>query len=349
MVCRPKAKGGLGIINLKIQNKCLLLKHLHNFYNNADLPWVRLVKHAYYFNDAPHAVAVCGSFWWRSIMRLSDYYRQICKCKVGNGETILFWSDAWMSQSLEQAYPRLFSFATDKLCSVKQALYSTDLANNFHLPLSVEAAHELRLLQQNLEGFAMNSELADMWTLTCSKDGTYIPKKVYDLSFKHLPNHFPSQWIWKSKCMSKHKFFAWLILHDRINTREMLIRRNWKVTDDHTCVLCPTRSLEDWSHLFFQCCFSTRIWSYLQIFWGMGSGPEMLMRAKKQFTGPCFVEIVILACWNIWKQRNDKIFKGMKPSFRAWKAGFLQDITLLKYRVRKGDVHILAAWIDNLL
>jgi hypothetical protein len=56
MVCRLKAKGGLGIINLKIQNKCLLLKHLHNFYNDADLPWVRLVKHAYYYNEAPHAV-----------------------------------------------------------------------------------------------------------------------------------------------------------------------------------------------------------------------------------------------------------------------------------------------------
>jgi hypothetical protein len=50
--------------------------------------------------------------------------------------------------------------------------------------------------------------------------------------------------------MSKHKFFAWLILHDIINTREMLIRRNWKVTDDHACVLCPSKSLEDWSHLF---------------------------------------------------------------------------------------------------
>jgi hypothetical protein len=213
----------------------------------------------------------------------------------------------------------------------------------------VEAAHELRLLQQNLDGFVLNPDLADTWNLKCSKDGTCIPKKIYDLSFQHLPNHFPSQWIWKSKCMSKHKFFAWLILHDRINTREMLIRRNWKVTDDHTCVLCPSKILEDWSHLFFQCYFSTRIWSYLQISWGMGSGPEMLMHAKKQFNGPCFVEIVILSCWNIWKQRNDKIFKGMKPSFRAWKAGFVQDITLLKYRVKKGDVHILQTWIDNLL
>ena len=63
MVCRPKNKGGLGIINLKVQNKCLLMKHLHNFYNNADLPWVKLVSNAFYYNEVPHAVTSCGSFW----------------------------------------------------------------------------------------------------------------------------------------------------------------------------------------------------------------------------------------------------------------------------------------------
>jgi hypothetical protein len=38
MVCRPKDQGGLGIINLRVQSKCLLLKHLHKFYNRADIP-----------------------------------------------------------------------------------------------------------------------------------------------------------------------------------------------------------------------------------------------------------------------------------------------------------------------
>jgi hypothetical protein len=42
-------------------------------------------------------------------------------------------------------------------------------------------------------------------------------------------------------------------------------------------------------------------------------------------------------------------FKGLRPTFRAWKAGFVQDTTLLKYRVRKSDVSSLASWIDNLL
>jgi hypothetical protein len=34
IVQQPKNKGGLGVINLRLQNDALLLKHLHRFYNN---------------------------------------------------------------------------------------------------------------------------------------------------------------------------------------------------------------------------------------------------------------------------------------------------------------------------
>jgi hypothetical protein len=33
IVQKPKDKGGLGVINLRLQNDALLLKHHHKFYN----------------------------------------------------------------------------------------------------------------------------------------------------------------------------------------------------------------------------------------------------------------------------------------------------------------------------
>lgn len=63
LVCRPKDKGGLGIINLKLQNQGLLIKHLHKFYNKADIPWVSLVWSSYYDGVVPQATVLCGSFW----------------------------------------------------------------------------------------------------------------------------------------------------------------------------------------------------------------------------------------------------------------------------------------------
>jgi hypothetical protein len=178
-----------------------------------------------------------------------------------------------------------FSFAKDKFISVKEALQITDPAQAFHLPISTEAAVELRTLQDMLTGVVtLNNN--DQWLITSNKSGAFVPSQVYRMSFQHIMSHFPSQWIWKSKCTSKHKFFAWLILHDRINTKDMLRRRHWQVTSDHTCVLCSTDALEDWSHLFFECTFSVRVWIYLQINWAQGSGPEMLKNTKNDSRAP---------------------------------------------------------------
>lgn len=50
MVCRSKQGGGLGIINLEIQNQALLMKNLDKFFNKRDIPWVNLVWEKHYNN-----------------------------------------------------------------------------------------------------------------------------------------------------------------------------------------------------------------------------------------------------------------------------------------------------------
>ena len=39
----PKKKGGLGVINLRLQNDALLLKQLHKFYMKSETPWCQLI------------------------------------------------------------------------------------------------------------------------------------------------------------------------------------------------------------------------------------------------------------------------------------------------------------------
>jgi hypothetical protein len=81
----------LGVINLRSQNKALLLKHLDKFYNKANIPWVNLIWNTYYSNsEAPHATKDKGSFWWKDVLKFADWFRGIPKCKVGNGISVLF-------------------------------------------------------------------------------------------------------------------------------------------------------------------------------------------------------------------------------------------------------------------
>jgi hypothetical protein len=62
----------------------------------------------------------------------------------------------------------------------------------------------------------------------------------------------------------------------------------------------------------------------------MGDNVQSIVaEAKRDFAKPFFMEVLIMACWNIWKVRNGKIFENQRPSFSKWKAGFMHDMTLL--------------------
>lgn len=65
-VCLPKDQGGLGVLDLATHNKCLLMKHLHKFFDCENLPWVKLIWNSYYSEGVVTNRQV-GSFWWKSI------------------------------------------------------------------------------------------------------------------------------------------------------------------------------------------------------------------------------------------------------------------------------------------
>ena len=102
----PKDKGGLGILNLKVQNEAMLLKFLHEFYNQQDIPWVSLIWETYYQTDTPHAADACRSFWWKDVMNFSPFFRGITTVEIKSGNSALFWKDCWAGPPFSEAYPR---------------------------------------------------------------------------------------------------------------------------------------------------------------------------------------------------------------------------------------------------
>jgi hypothetical protein len=79
---------------------------------------------------------------------------------------------------------------------------------------------------------------------------SYTSARYYKHIHAHIQVMCAFKWLWKSCCMMRVKFFSWLLLVDRLNTRDLLQRRRWKVTEDTRCVLCPTRAREDRMPLF---------------------------------------------------------------------------------------------------
>jgi hypothetical protein len=317
MVCKPKQKGGLGIVNFQKQNTALLIKFLDKFYNHADLPWVNLIWYAHYEDKIPHAENLCGSFWWRDVLKLVDNFRGVSSVKPGRGNTFLFWSDSWeingSSRPLKDRYPRLFSFVLNENMSAAQVYDQGDFSSLFYRPLSIEAYGEFQELQEIMRSSPLSLE-PDVWGYVWGE--RYTAASFYTHIHAHIQTPRVYKWLWKSCCIMSHKTFAWLLLVDRLNTRDMLHRRHWNTIDDKHCELCPLRAHEDRIHLFFQCNFSSRVWNYLQIDWIQNDDLQVVIsNARQSFGKPFFMEVLILACRGIWLVQNDKIFNQVRPYF----------------------------------
>jgi hypothetical protein len=332
MVCKPKNKGGLGIIHMKTQNQALLLKYLDKFYNKKDLQWVNLIWNTYYQNSIPHATDSCGSFWWKSIMKLSPVFRGVAECSVGKGNSVLLWKDNWSHGIMQHNYPCLFSYAINEDISVAEITDSTDLIDLFHLPISPEAFTEWEQLQAVVNDGSRDTLVEDKWRYKWGDK--FTAKKYYNFCFRNITPPAPFLWIWKAKIWPKLKFFAWLLLADRLNTRNMLKRRHINIGNIFTCPLCNSGEEETVEHLFFKCTFSLACWTRLNIIWPAEDNTiEIITQARSMHHGPLFFEKFIIGAWGIWKERNSLIFRNIRPTRVSWRGRVCSDLLLLRFKV----------------
>jgi hypothetical protein len=66
---------------------------------------------------------------------------------------------------------------------------------------------------------------------------------------------------------------------------------------------------------------------------------QIIEEGMARWNGPLFMEIFLLASWNIWKETNKLFFEGTAPTLRrSWKERLKSDLSLLVHRT-KDSVH----------
>jgi hypothetical protein len=164
-----------------------------------------------------------------------------------DGRSILFWQDTWNGRTLKLEFPELFSFAKKDNISLHDVMVSEQFQDLFHLPLSLQAFE----LYGQLETFVLSLQLEenlDQWSYIWG-NATFSSIKVYKRLIGSQPVHPAHRWLWKSSCQPKHKIFFWLLMHDKLNTRGRLRRRNMHL-DSYVCELCILQREETLRHLF---------------------------------------------------------------------------------------------------
>jgi len=181
-------------------------------------------------------------------MKLFDKFQSLAVCNPNRGKTALFWSDIWVDQTMKDKFPQLFSFTRKPKCSVRFFL-DQEMDRIFSLPLSQQAVAQLEEIQQLMQVRTWDESISDAWSY-CWGSSRYSRGKAYNILIGTTPASPLFKWLWASSNLGNHKFFFWLLLRDRLNTRNLLRRKNMDL-DDYSCVLCSLGCEETCFRLFF--------------------------------------------------------------------------------------------------
>jgi len=279
------------------------------------------------------------------VFKLIGKYKDMSFITVGDGSTCLLWSDAWHGPPLSIQYPELYSFSRYNNVSVSTFQDAVHKESFFYLPFSVEAFGQYQTLLLDLDSLNLN-QTRDSWSYNWGS-GLFLSAKAYQHLLGTVIVSQVFQWLWKSSALPKRKVFFWLALVDRLNTREILRRRNMDLLS-HNCVLCLFNEEETLRHLFLDCPFAISYWNMLGL--AQLIQPNLfdtIPLFSSLINKPFFMEIIIAMFWGIWSARNDVIFKNRSHSLQAVKIIFKQELAWVTLRANKSVSSQLKLWLDN--
>lgn len=230
---------------------------------------------------------------------------------LGNGESIEFWHDDWLSigpirgwiqgpLSMEESYRKVGSVINNGIWDIENL--TIDLPDHIlHRILSIPPPNR--------------NDVSDLMS------SSFVTSSGFSLGLAYkaqLPSHHDTSdlsWIWEGFMEPKIKFFIWLLWHDRIPHRHLLTIR--RITQDSSCPRCQELG-EDSHHIIKTCQKSAEIWN-------LPNTPQIHedefrswlkenMSSNKSFRGIPWKSVFPYTCYEIWKDRNQCVFKNLHPS-----------------------------------
>jgi hypothetical protein len=232
-VKRPKALGGLGVLDFERFSRALRLRWLWFQWIDPAQPWVG--------TDVP-----CGE-------EDKLLFRASTCVTTGNGAVVRFWESPWLGgRALRDIAPRLFRLAWRKNQSFQEDLQDDRWTRGLWRMTTAEKMAELVVLWSMLQEVQLTDrpdEIKWWWT----SHGAYAAKSAYQAQFFGSYCSFDSKAIWKSKTEDKHCFFAWLLLQCKLLTADKLLKQNWPCNP-----LCPLydHQEETTEHMCLHCVFA---------------------------------------------------------------------------------------------
>lgn len=308
-MCHPRIEGGLGIKQLGVWNRAAMGKHLWTLMTKPENLWAvwmrnKLKGRSIWVISIPQDC----SWAWRKILQLRGVMQQHFEVIVGDGRQCSLFFDKWLNgRSIADLVG-----SVEMVCQWGSVLNVSDWRCNgqWNIPMSFcrnypEIADVISLVQchEGKDRF--------VWRPVAGKGYSIAP--CYEVMRSKRERVSWAAMVWNSSIMPRHSFVWWLVIHNRMKTRDLLRRRGMQISPN--CCFCQEQ--ESVSHLFFKFSFSNQIWKGVLLILGIHHTPREWelewawiqnrskgrSRKKRNFRA-----VLAYTIYQVWIERNSRIF-----------------------------------------
>lgn len=317
---RPKTLGGLGIKDIEKFNRALRLRWLWFSWDKYDSPWKGILK-----SKDPTE---------RQLFFTST------EITLGDGNRTPFWEARWLNGTAPKTLaPQLYQLARYKFRTVHKELDNNNWIRNLGELTTHEQMKEFVKLFTSLRDVELTDQPDEIkWRWTA--DGIYTTKSAYLVQFLGATKPQIGKLIWKARIEPKCKFLAWLAIQGKAPTVDNLAKKTWP--HNSQCSLCFCQP-ETNDHLFMQCNFTEATWiriaQALQLPVdcrtynpnGVSKWVQSIVKGKHKEEQKTLLGTLFSFWWEIWKERNRRIFENKEASHQQVSNHILEHINT--YRI----------------
>ncbi|KAK9931811.1 hypothetical protein M0R45_019074 [Rubus argutus] len=302
--CAPISEGGLGLKQLVLLNRSLLLKSCWEIFssNSEGCTFIR-TRFSNRRSYAPSSI-------WPGVRKFWSVVQNNGLWLIGSGEKVMFWRDNFIGKPIINLFSNNATFMGNLTETV--ATFIEDGSWNFPPLLQLHYPALCHLIAQ--VPISSYPTVEDKLIWSPSSSGELTAK----LAFQFLNHPSPIlDWgksLWSNFILPRMSMLAWKVMRGRVISDDFLQRRGVSLAS--RCDLCGSSS-ETLIHIFLLCSFTAKVWARFISLFELGTLPPSILNVfqlglmgrslqLKELWLLCFTTII----WFIWHTRNKIRFDG---------------------------------------
>ncbi|KAK3229959.1 hypothetical protein Dsin_001840 [Dipteronia sinensis] len=232
---------------------------------------------------------------------------------IGNGSSTSFWFNNWHPDG-----PLISKWSPcvvyDSCLPLNATVNAIVLGDSWSWPTAMSI--DLVKIRSRMHSYNPNSNIEDSIQWLPSSNGIYSASST--LASLRAP-HPLVPWfklVWFPQNILRMSFILWMAVRGRLSTRDRIHKYDPRAVT--TCVLCNSH-LESYAYQFFECLFSTAIWTQLLNYcgtpWNGLYWNAFIAWASTHWRGNTPIIVAKKLClgaavYHIWREHNCRIFDG---------------------------------------